>query len=318
MGNKLILICSDISEATTDDVCRWLNYYNKKFIRISNENLIVIKTVIIKNNEVDIVFEIDDKEYKLSDFDSYWYRRSKLNFEKLNPVEYIYQEINLSDKMNLFLLNEYDKITDFFKFKLNQIAVLNKYEDNNLNKLTVLTVAKEMGIKVPDTYIVDDFKLLNFNKESYITKAVSDFIIVSENKSYYSMTQRIDENDGEMMKKSLIQKEVKKKFEIRSFFFNRTFYSSAIFSQENDKTELDFRNYDFENPNNIVPFKIPNYIENKLLKLSDKLGLKSGSFDIAYTFDDEYVLFEVNPVGQFEQVSGPCNYNLHKLIAQSL
>ena len=318
MENKLILICSDVSEATTDVVCKWLNHYNKKFLRISCDNIITIKTTIIKNDEVDVLFEIDGIEYKLSDFKSYWYRRSYLKFANFEPVDYSYEGLNLSTEMNRYLMEEYTKIIEFFSFKLNEIAILNKFEDNKINKLSILALAKELDISIPDTYVVNDFNLLDFNAERYITKAVSDFIIIADAKNYYSMTQRVTESDGQNIRDTLIQKEVKKNFEIRSFFFNNTFYSSAVFSQDNDKTELDFRNYDFENPNNVVPYKLPQELESKLLKLATKVGLKSGSFDIAYTDTDEYVLFEVNPVGQFEQVSGPCNYNIHKLIAQYL
>jgi glutathione synthase/RimK-type ligase-like ATP-grasp enzyme len=132
------------------------------------------------------------------------------------------------------------------------------------------------------------------------------------------MTERIKENECDSFSNSLVQKEVKKKFEIRSFFFNRTFYSSAIFSQENTKTTLDFRNYDYENPNRVVPYKLPEEIENKLLQLADRFSLKSGSYDLAYDDQGDYVLFEVNPVGQFEQVTSPCNYKIHQLIAIAL
>lgn len=318
MSSKLILICSDVSEGSTDIVCNWLNFYDKKFLRISYENIITIKSIIIKNDDVDIIFDIDDIEYKLSDFQSYWYRRSTFTFSPLAYIEYNFEGKDLSEKMNLFLAEEYRKMIELFKYCFNEMAVLNKFEDNYINKIQVLTIAKEIGLKIPDTYILNDKHLLDFRSEEYITKAISDFFIIEGDDNYYTMTQRISENECEYFSKSLIQREIKKKFEIRCFFFNRTFYSSAIFSQENTKTELDFRNYDYDNPNRVVPYKLPDEIEEKLLQLADRLNLKSGSYDIAYDGEGDYVLFEVNPVGQFEQVSGPCNYKIHQLIAIAL
>ena len=318
MNDKLILICSDVSEPSTDIVCSWLSYYKKKFLRISNENIIDIKSIIIKDGYVEINFNIDNEQHKLSDFKSYWYRRSRLKFAKFSEVEFIYNGKDISSKMNSFLQKEYNKVIDFFEIKLNGLAILNKFDDNYINKLQVLSLANDLGIKVPDTYVLNDFGMLDFVCENYITKAISDLVIIDEETTFYAMTQRIDFEDGEDINHSLIQKEVRKKFEIRSFYFNNRFFSSAIFSQENDKTKLDFRNYDFENPNRVVPFKLPNRLEEKLIKLCKKLDLKSGSFDFAYTDDGEYLLFEVNPVGQFEQVSAPCNYNIHKEIAVSL
>lgn len=318
MNDKLILICSDVSEPSTDIVCSWLSYYDKKFVRISDENVIDIKNIIIKDNYIDINFTIDNVTYKLSDFKSYWYRRSRLKFAKFSEVKFLYNGKDISSKMNVFLQKEYNKVIEFFEMKLNQLAILNKFKDNNINKLQVLSLASNLGIKVPDTYVLNDFEMLDFSNENYITKAISDFVIIDDKTTFYSMTQRVDYEDGEDIHYSLIQKEVQKKFEIRSFYFNNRFFSSAIFSQENDKTKLDFRNYDFENPNRVVPFKLPGSVEEKIIKLCNMLDLKSGSFDFAYTKDGEYLLFEVNPVGQFEQVSAPCNYNIHKEIAFSL
>jgi ATP-GRASP peptide maturase of grasp-with-spasm system len=318
MKNKFILICSDLSESSTDTVCSWLSYYNKNFLRISNENVITIKEVIIKNNYLDIIFNIDEIEYKLSNIKSYWYRRSRLKFAKINQVKYQYEAIDLSNEVNSFLQEEYNKVIEFFEYKLNELSVLNKFNDNYINKLNVLALAQKLGIKTPETRVLNDFTKLKFDKNKYITKAISDLTIKKNNRFFYCMTQRIDFRDGEDLFYSLVQKEVKKKFEIRSFFFNNKFFSSAIFSQENDKTSLDFRNYDDENPNRVVPFKLPQNIEDKLLKLCKTIDLKSGSFDLAYTNENDYILFEVNPVGQFEQVSFPCNYNIHKEIALRL
>ncbi|HSD14686.1 MAG TPA: grasp-with-spasm system ATP-grasp peptide maturase [Flavobacterium sp.] len=318
MEDKLILICSDVSEASTDVVCSWLAYYGKKFVRISSNNVITIKRIIIDEKNEDILFSIDNLEYMLSDFKSYWYRRSHLKFADFKSVEFNYEVLDLSCEVSSFLKKEYSKVIEYFVYKLDELAVLNKFDDNNINKLRVLSLAKCLNLKIPSSNILDDLKVLDLTDKRYVTKAISDFMIKKDGKVFYSMTQKVNCEDGENMFYSLVQEEITKKFEIRSFFFNNYFYSSAIFSQENEKTSLDFRNYDHENPNRVVPFKLPNFIEEKLLQLCKILELKSGSFDLAYTKNGDYVLFEVNPVGQFEQVSDPCNYNIHKEIALSL
>ncbi|MFD2602563.1 grasp-with-spasm system ATP-grasp peptide maturase [Flavobacterium suzhouense] len=316
MSEKMILICTDVSEASSDVVCSWLQYNNKKFLRISYENIITIKTVFIKDDKVDFLFSIDDTDYHLSDFKSYWYRRSRLKFAPFSVVEYIHEGVDLSNRMNAFLEEEYFKLIEFFQYEINKIAVLNRYEDNNINKLQVLSMARDCGINIPETSILDNAISPDVNQNEYITKAISDFILYDDKSNYFCTTDYISV-DGPFSY-SLIQKEVKKKFEIRSFFMKGKFFSSAIFSQENEKTKLDFRNYDFENPNRVVPFSMPAWLEERLAQLMQRIGLNSGSFDLAYTHDNKYVLFEVNPVGQFEQVSFPCNYSIHKLIAHEL
>ncbi|MBK7690075.1 MAG: hypothetical protein IPJ31_02800 [Bacteroidetes bacterium] len=109
-----------------------------------------------------------------------------------------------------------------------------------------------------------------------------------------------------------------KKIEIRTFFLLGKFYSMAIFSQQNEKTKIDFRHYDFERPNRTVPFKLPVVIEKRIERLMRKLKLSSGSLDIIYTLDGEYIFLEVNPIGQFDWLARSCNYPIEKQIAKEL
>lgn len=49
-----------------------------------------------------------------------------------------------------------------------------------------------------------------------------------------------------------------------------------------------------------------------------KMNLDTGSIDMIVTPELEYVFLEVNPVGQYDMVSVPCNYHLHSKIAKIL
>jgi ATP-GRASP peptide maturase of grasp-with-spasm system len=313
----MILICSEVIEPTTDVVCGWLTYFNKKYIRISSNDLIEINSIYINDDVIDIDFSINNVDYKMSQITSYWYRRSWLGFKKSNKVVFKYEDDDISDEVNHFLKEEHEKQIEFFEFMLDEKAKLNKFKDNKINKLKTLALAKSLGVNIPKTIISDRFNK-TFFLEKWITKPISDLIIRKNGFSYSTTTKRVTSEDFSNISVTKIQEEINKKFEIRTFYFNDTFYSSVIFSQENPKTELDFRNYDTENPNRVVPYKLPKKLEKKLKKLCNKVGLKSGSFDIAYTNEEKYVLFEINPVGQFEQVSFPCNYKIHKEIAKFL
>jgi D-alanine-D-alanine ligase-like ATP-grasp enzyme len=48
------------------------------------------------------------------------------------------------------------------------------------------------------------------------------------------------------------------------------------------------------------------------------LDLESGSIDMVFTQDGEFVFLEVNPIGQFGMTSYPCNYFLEKIIAKRI
>ncbi len=323
-SDQFILICSDEKESTTDEVCLWLNHLNKSFIRISCKDRIIITKVLLDDDKMDVEFRLTTREelFYLSQISSYWYRRSYLRFEQMNKVKHQFEGIEVGDELTKELVKEYDVVKTFFELKLNELAKLNVFDNNNINKLNALDIARKVGLKIPNSIIAKekkDLKLLNPKKE-YITKSIGDFRFEVSPNSYSVMTNEIDINQLNQTNLfySLIQEQVPKIYELRIFYAFDKFYSTAIFSQGNEKTKIDFRNYDFDKPNIVVPYQLPTSIEEKLKLLMKTLGLKSGSIDIAYKGNNNYTFFEVNPVGQFEQVTLPANYNLFRMIAMNL
>jgi glutathione synthase/RimK-type ligase-like ATP-grasp enzyme len=92
----------------------------------------------------------------------------------------------------------------------------------------------------------------------------------------------------------------------------------AMFTQRNNKTSIDFRNYDLKNPPRRVPYNLPKHIEQKADNLMKELGVNTGSIDMIYTKNKEYVFLEVNPAGQFGMTAVPCNYPINKKMAEYL
>lgn len=116
---------------------------------------------------------------------------------------------------------------------------------------------------------------------------------------------------------SLFQKLIEKDFEIRTFYFFGVCYSMAIFSQKDEQTKLDFRNYNYNHPNGNIPFLLPNEIVSKVQRLFKSLKLNTGSIDFIYC-KGYYYFLEINPVGQYGMVDYPCNYDLDNIIVKKL
>ncbi|MEI7597121.1 MAG: hypothetical protein WCK02_15340 [Bacteroidota bacterium] len=114
------------------------------------------------------------------------------------------------------------------------------------------------------------------------------------------------------------QEEIIKTVEIRTFYLDKKTYSMAIFSQSDQTTSVDFRNYNYKKPNRTMPFNLPISINDKLILFMNKVGLNCGSFDLIYTPNKDFYFLEINPVGQYGMVSHPCNYYLDKVIADYL
>lgn len=92
----------------------------------------------------------------------------------------------------------------------------------------------------------------------------------------------------------------------------------AIFSQKDKQTQLDFRRYNWDKPNRYIPYKLDTATKLNINKLMRKLNLNCGSIDMIKGKDGKLYFLEVNPTGQFGMVDFPCNYGLHKLVAEQL
>lgn len=317
----MVLILSDPDDLSTNDVIDWLRFYNIRYIRISKNNVITFKKVILNNHKTDIAFFLDNIEYHLSDFKAFWYRRNHYGFF----INSIIKKNTINNQINLHLNYELKELIKFFENYISERSI-NKYEDNNLNKLEVLKIASEVGLTIPDSLICNTKKELEKFLEKHknvITKNFSQgLFIFNKNKPLLSattiITKEILDKLDDIFGYSLFQNQIEKLFELRVFYLFGKFYASAIFSQNDIMTQVDFRNYNFANPNRTPPFKLPKEIELKLNRLMKKLDLNCGSIDILVNSQCEYIFLEVNPVGQFSQVSKPCNYHLEQIIALEL
>jgi glutathione synthase/RimK-type ligase-like ATP-grasp enzyme len=92
----------------------------------------------------------------------------------------------------------------------------------------------------------------------------------------------------------------------------------AIFSQNDEKTIVDWRNYNHDRPNRKIPFKLPLEVENNIRKFIKASGLNTGAIDMVVTKGRKYVFLECNPNGQISMVSEHCNYFIEKYIADYL
>jgi glutathione synthase/RimK-type ligase-like ATP-grasp enzyme len=215
----------------------------------------------------------------------------------------------------------------FFEFIFNLLPeekVINNFYDFKNTKLNQLLKAYECGLTIPKTYITNSKEQLTNiieEKSSYITKAMYEGIGFNINEdSYTTYTSRININQfsSNIFLPSLVQKEITKKYEVRTFILGKKDYSMAIFSQGNRQTEVDYRQYDSSVPNKKAPFALPEMIKEKVLSLMDKMNLKTGSIDFIVDMDDNYYFLEINPYGQFGMVSIPNNYNLEHEFAKYL
>ncbi|NIF07405.1 grasp-with-spasm system ATP-grasp peptide maturase [Chryseobacterium sp. Tr-659] len=300
----MILIISKNSDRTTIQVLRWLSTAGKKCIRIHEDEFFEIK--VIKKR---IWLKSHRTGFYPDEITSVWYRRGGINFKRL---QYHHASINIH-------MNEAQHwLEDYVIKTLESKKHINTQNNAHVNKLVVLEMAKNAGLKVPNYFLAENTDEVML--EQTIVKSITGNVIlesINNDEDGIMYTTVVNEAEKKDFFISFFQDKIEKEFEIRSFYLNGKIKSMAIFSQKDEQTKVDVRKYNIDKPNRNVPYNLPIDIEEKINVLMRSLNLNSGSLDFIKKGDDYYFL-EVNPIGQFGNISADCNYFLEKEIADYL
>lgn len=302
----MTLIFTEKTDLSTCDVIDYLILNNKPYLKINEDDFFEIE---IKQNQFFFCFQ--KHQIKIEEIKSVWYRRSFLQIK---------QEKFENKGLENFINEERKVLNEYLLFLFSKKKTLGKASMLHVNKLIINDIAKSVGLKIPKSFLACSKKDLKVNY-NIITKPIHENPFIKlDDKSYFSLltreVQKLDNIDSFGI--SYFQEKIEKRYELRVFYLDKKTYSMAIFSQNNKKTEIDFRNYDRDKPNRVVPFKLPIDIERKLVLFMSKINLNCGSIDILVDNKLEYYFLEVNPVGQFGMVSYPCNYNIENIISNFL
>lgn len=316
---KRIFIISEERDSSTSKTIDWLCFHGEQSFRLNlddpNFNIISIRSEFVSLHNTFGHFIINKG-------DVVWFRRASsiklFFFEK--------KEAKIEEDLRRFLVLERSSVRDsFFNWLINNCVTVGNPFLSNPCKIDVLIKAKSRNINVPDWLVTSDKKdLIPFlKKHKFVAvKNFGHFHSFDNNMTFKNLVNLITEKEIDNFKFNgvpfLFQKFIKKKYELRIFFMNDSFYSMAIFSQNDEKTKIDFRNYNADNPNRNIPYELDPKYKIKILKLMQELEIDHGSIDILVDENDNFFFLEVNPVGQFGMVSYPCNYHIEKFIARNL
>lgn len=184
-------------------------------------------------------------------------------------------------------------------------------------KLEQLAHAAAQGLIIPQTLCTDEPHQIRafaaaLGTESLVTKVVSPGtpLVGGSHTQYMIFTRRVDvrsvTDEALAAAPAIYQEEVVKEFETRTIVIDDVVLSCRIESQASDRTELDWRHYDFDRVAHIA-IETPPQIARSLIEMCRNYGLTYGAFDMAVTPAGEWVFFELNPNGQWgwlEEVAG--------------
>ena len=309
----MILILSENDDVSTDKVCFWLNYYKAEYIRTNSyiNAYDIIGNVKFENDTLEFELIINGQSYNLSEITTIWCRRGYISFIYPAIEDINYNDNEIYKQVKKHINNELNTLERFFEHVIEQKFHINNPNHYNSNKLIALHLAQKHGLKIPETLITKSSqKIKDFfeTQKTVITKNIQDVLNVREKD--FSLGHCHREIFAEDIRNhdyfySLFQRKIGIKYELRIFFLFDKYYSHAKIAYNNDLSR-------------ITPFKLPNKIEKKLQALMYDLKLQSGSIDMIVDEKDDYYFLEVNPVGQFDYLSGFNNYLIEREIAKTL
>ncbi len=332
----MLLIQSAQTDSSTNDVLDWLYYLYPHLNSQRLNDRVEVKKISHSISNQGERLHIETTAAQIIDTgtaSARWYRRGNFGFKPIQPGRDTSDNAILSRRATNYVQQELAGVDAGIDNALSRLNnSLNRFRDNATDKTDNLVLAASSGLQIPDTLITNDAAELAAFADKHgriITKAFAKNLfripfeqhieagISSDTTLIHADRLPAAARDANPLP-AFYQQYIDKKIELRIFYLKGSFYSMAIFSQANEKTQIDFRNYDRERPNRCVPYKLPLETENKLSAFMQSAGLNSGSIDMILTPQKEYVFLEVNPIGQFQWLSQNCNYDIERRIAHDL
>lgn len=196
----MLLILSQEFDVTAMKVTQWLKHYKIPFLNIEDsKSLDILDLISINNNEIDIQFTYQKNKYSFDDFSFVWNRRGRFTFSR--PKTDNIQE-NLGIKNNSFynhIANEGETLKDYIAYKLSQKFHIDDSRFYSVNKLVVLDIANQIGLKTPNTYITNDYMHIKHKTDKLITKDIQGVIHFTgyDGNHLHQQTQIVDEKSIE-------------------------------------------------------------------------------------------------------------------------
>lgn len=326
------IIFSDIYDESTNRVIDWLIRKGVNYIRYNGKS---DKSFDFQNCEFSFLIGDDFKSiiknsYKrivLEKIESVWFRRPNKLLKDFYSINCFENELIPKNELDRWFKPHFEILKELVVESISKQKVLGSYTITGLNKPKTLEIAKKCGFEIPNTLITNSYDSLKeffyANRNKIICKPLFESIMYfSKKKKVWIMeyTNLIEDINliPTVFATSLFQQYIEKEYELRIVYLSGEVYAMCIFSQDNDKTKIDFRNYDLKRPNRMVPYLVDNKLKEKIKILMNEISLNMGSIDLLKSINGEIYFLEINPIGQYGFVSDSCNYGLDKKIAEFL
>lgn len=323
-----ILIVSESNNDVIKFICHWLLESNFKIVRL-NAEIDEFSIVNMSPDHSSFTFKINNTEYDYKEFKTIYFHHGALQLKDITGVRSFLEDIiDFKSAFNYYRMAYEIALRETVSNLMHQEITIGKDQGGRINKLQMLNFAQKAGMQIPSTIVTTRKEdVFNFAKihSKIISKSLDLNFFFSDKKRSKVVHGLICEILIEDIQEfpddfplTMFQENIVKVVELRIFFLGNKNYASAIFSQNSGNTIQDYRNYDDDFPNRVVPFRLPTDFEEKMNEFKRLSNLKTGSIDVIVDTENNYYFLEVNPQGQFMGVGEYCNYYLDKQVANFL
>jgi ATP-GRASP peptide maturase of grasp-with-spasm system len=315
MNNRRVVIFADNTDCSVIDTARWLKHYKVPFVIVNDFNKIIELKIELPKQCATIVLTQLNNEIIFDKNTIVWYRNGSNFFSyELFKTKNRNISFGLDEEIRKF------KNAFFSLIEKNVHCVIGSYLNADINKIEVLEKARLIGFNLPKTEILLNTQSNLITNCSVITKSISEIVLYyQKGYTYTNKTRLLEKMESNFFSfPTLIQENINKLFEVRVFYFFGTLYSMAIFSQKDQTTSIDYRNYNYGNINRCVPIEVNIDIKRKVKALMKIMGLNTASIDFIVGLNFKYYFLEVNPNGQYGFLSSVCNFKIEKIIANRI
>jgi len=322
MKKKIIVIFTNSKEVNVPIVQKHLEELGEKYVIVDTEFLdkYQIDIKVSKKGKVEGSLKLEE-EIDLKHIKSIWWRRPKDLYDVLDTDHQISRFV--ADE---FMATLWSFATTFETYWMNPPLMARELLEHN--KLHQIKIAQKVGLKVPETIITNNPKVLeefvlSVGGKLAIKSVKSRLFTDKKNDTEGIYTQCVDlktviENSESIkLAPVMAQKYIPKKLELRITVVGKNIFCCSIDSQSSKRTMHDWRRYDLQNVEH-SEFILPKEIQSKLLKLMNLWSLKYGAIDMILTPDGEYYFLEINPSGQYQWIEGMTGMPISETIAKTL
>ena len=214
----------------------------------------------------------------------------------------------------------YNECRDFFIGWLSTFDnVINACQQEYLaaRKLMQLYCASGLGLRTPETLISNDPEKI----EAFYHNRKCEIIFKPLTGTAFQFTGAHLFDDAHLqtiqatsLAPCIFQERITVKENLRITIIDQDVFAASI-KVGREYAKIDWR---LERSPVIEPYKLPVEIEDKLIKLQRRLGLRYGAIDMILNEQDEYVFLENNPGGQFLFIEVPTRMPISQALAGAL